>query len=52
MNKIEGYRKMGIAMGTIGGLIYKPPTDFRVTVVIGIIAVVGIFCQTWLDRKK
>lgn len=52
MNKIDGWRKMGIAMGTIGGLIYKSPADFRVTIVIGVIAVVGILCQTWLDNRK
>jgi hypothetical protein len=50
-NKIVGLRKMGIAMGAITALIWKPPTDFKVAVIIGIIAVTGIIAQTWLDKE-
>jgi len=50
--KVVGFRKLGISLGTITALIWKPPTDFKVTVVIGIIAVVGIVAQTWLDTRK
>ena len=51
-NKVIGFRKMGIVMGTITALIWKPPTDFRVSVIVGIIAIVGITAQTYLDRRK
>jgi len=50
--KVVGFRKLGISLGTITALIWKPPTDFKVTVVIGIIAVVGIAAQTWLDTRE
>ena len=49
--KIVGFRKMGIAVGTITALVWKPPGDFKVALIIGIIAIVGIVAQTWLDKK-
>lgn len=49
---VEGWRKMGIAGCAIGALTGRPPEDFRIAVIIGIIAIVGIGCQTILDRKK
>ncbi len=50
-NKIIGYRKMSIAVATISALIWKPPADFGIAVIVGIIAIVGITAQAWLDRK-
>lgn len=51
-NKIVGFRKMGIAMMSIGALVGKPPEDFKIVLVIGIIAVVGIAAQTILDWRN
>lgn len=51
-SKVAGWRKMGIAMGAITALIYKPPEDFKVAVIIGIIAALGICAQAFLDWKK
>ncbi len=50
-NKIEGWRKAGIAMGSIAALTLKNP-DFKIAVIIGLIAIVGIICQSFLDLKK
>jgi hypothetical protein len=50
--KLKGLRKAGIAIGTITALTLKDPTDFRTTVVICIIAAIGIVAQTALDWKK
>lgn len=50
-SKVVGWRKMGIAMGAITALIYKPPEDFKVAVIIGIIAALGICAQAFLDWK-
>ena len=44
-NKIEGWRKMSIGMGTISFLSLNPPEDFKIAVIIGVIALYGI---TWL----
>lgn len=52
-SKIEGWRKMGIAMGAITMLAtFKGTIDFKIAVIIGIIAIVGIVCQTFLDWSK
>ena len=51
INKIEGWRKMGVAMGAITALIWKPPEDFRIAVIVGIVAVIGILAQAILDWK-
>ena len=52
-SKIEGWRKMGIAMGAISALtFFKDTTDFKVAIIIGVIAIVGIVCQGILDYGR
>lgn len=51
-SKIQGWRKMGIAMGSITALSLKDTIDFKIAVIIGIIAVFGIVCQGILDWRK
>ena len=51
-NKIEGWRKMGIAMGTISALVVMPNIDFKIAIIIGIIALYGITWQGVLDYGK
>lgn len=43
---------MGIAMGAITALSLKDTIDFKTAVIIGIIAIVGIICQSFLDWSK
>lgn len=50
--KIEGWRKMGIGMGAITALSLNPTIDFKIAVIIGIIAVTGIGCQSVLDYVR
>jgi hypothetical protein len=50
--KIEGWRKMGIAMGAMSTLAFKDTIDFKVAIIIGIIAITGIVCQGLLDYGK
>ena len=50
--KIEGWRKMGIAMGTISALVVMPNIDFKIAIVAGIIALYGITWQGILDYGK
>lgn len=49
---IVGWRKMGVAMGAITALSLKVTIDFKIAVIIGIIATIGIVCQTILDWSK
>lgn len=49
--KIEGWRKMGIGLGAITALSVST-VDFKIAVIIGIIAITGIINQTILDYKK
>lgn len=49
---IEGWRKLGIGMGAITALTVKDNVDFKIAVIVGIIAVVGISCQAILDWRK
>ena len=52
-NGIEGWRKMGIGMAAISALTWKGENiDFRIAVIIGIIAIIGIGCQAILDWRK
>lgn len=51
-SKIEGWRKMGIAMGTISALVVMPDIDFKIAIVVGIIAIYGITWQGVLDYGK
>ena len=51
-SKIEGWRKMGIGMGAITALSLKATIDFKIAIIIGVIAVVGIVCQGILDWRK
>ncbi|KKN73467.1 hypothetical protein LCGC14_0400420 [marine sediment metagenome] len=50
--KIEGWRKIGIGMGAITALSLKDTMDFKIAVIIGFIAIVGIVCQGILDWRK
>ena len=50
--KLKGLRKAGIVTIAITALTCNPPENFKIAVIIGIIAVVGIICQTVLDWKK
>ena len=51
-SKVEGWRKMGIAMGTISALVVMPDIDFKIAIVVGIIAIYGITWQGILDYEK
>jgi len=48
-SKIEGWRKMGIGMGSITALSLNPTIDFKIAVIIGLIAIIGISWQGVLD---
>ena len=48
-SKIEGYRKMGIVVVAITALALNPAIDFKIAVIIGVIAIVGSINQTILD---
>ena len=50
--KAEGWRKMGIGMSAIAALSLTSTIDFKIAVIIGIIAIVGIVCQGILDYGK
>lgn len=51
--KIEGWRKLGVAMGSIAALTtFKDTLHFRIAVIIGIIAIVAIVIQGVLDYGK
>ena len=50
--KIEGWRKMGVAMGAITALSLKDTINFKIAVIIGIIAIVAILTQGYLDNGK
>lgn len=50
-SKIKGWRKMGIGLGAITALDLNPSIDFKIAVIIGIIAIVGSINQTILDYK-
>ena len=43
---------MGIAISAITALTLKADIDFKIAVIIGIIAVFGIACQGILDWRK
>ncbi len=48
-SKIEGWRKMGIGIGAITALSLNPTIDFKIAVIIGLIAIIGISWQGVLD---
>jgi hypothetical protein len=50
--KIEGWRKIGIGMGAITALSLNPTIDFKIAVIIGTIAIIGIVCQGILDYVR
>ncbi len=50
-NRVEGWRKLGIAMGAITALSLKNTIDFKTSIIIGVIAIVGIICQCILDWR-
>ncbi len=50
--KIEGWRKMGIGMSAIAALSINDSVDFKIAVIIGTIAIVGIIVQGVLDYAK
>jgi len=44
---------MGIGIAAIGALTtFKTTMDFKIAVIIGIVAIVGIVCQSILDYDK
>lgn len=47
--KIEGWRKMGLGLGAITALSLNPTIDFKIAVIIGVIAIFGISWQGILD---
>lgn len=51
-SKIEGWRKVGIGMGAITALSLNPTIDFKIAVIIGTIAIIGIACQSVLDYVR
>lgn len=53
--KIEGLRKLGIGMSAIAALTtiaLKGDADFKIAIIISIIAIVGIIVQGILDYAK
>ena len=50
--KIEGWRKIGNGVSAITALSIKGEVDFKIAVIIGIIAIVGIITQGVLDYEK
>ena len=53
--KLEGLRKLGMGMSAIAALTtiaLKGDADFKIAVIIGIIAMVGIVTQGVLDYGK
>jgi len=50
-NKIEGWRKIGIGISAITALSIST-VEFKIAVLICIIAIVGIVTQGVLDYKK
>jgi len=50
--KIEGWRKIGIGVTAITALSIKGSVDFKIAVIIGIIAIIGIIVQGVLDYEK
>ena len=51
--KIEGWRKLGIGIAAIGALTtFKATMDFKIAVIIGIVAIFGIAVQGILDYGK
>lgn len=50
--KTEGWRKLGIGISAITALSIKATIDFKIAVIIGIIAIVGIITQGVLDYEK
>ena len=51
-NRIQGFRKMGITMGAITALSIIDSIEFKIAVLITVIAIAGIICQGILDYKK
>lgn len=51
-NKIKGWRKIGIGVSAITALTVKGSVDFKIAIIIGIIAIVGIIVQGVLDYAK
>ena len=49
---IEGWRKMGVAMGAITALSITETITLESSIIIGIIAIVSIVCQGVLDWRK
>ena len=50
--KIEGIRKMSIAMAAITALTIKDTMEFKTAVIVCVIAITGIVCQSILDWSK
>lgn len=50
--KIEGWRRMGIGMGAITALSLNPTIDFKIAVIIGTIAIIGIVSYSVLGYGR
>jgi hypothetical protein len=50
--KIEGWRKLGLGASAIAALSIKGTIDFKIAIIIGVIAIVGIVVQGVLDYGK
>lgn len=55
-SKIEGWRKMGLGMCAITALSLKETIEFKIAIIIGIIAIVGMLCllmeKLWKKTDK
>ena len=51
-SKIQGWRKMGIGIGGITAISLQDSIDFKIAIIIAIIAITGIVCQCILDYKE
>ncbi len=49
--KIKGLKKMGLGISAITALVVKVP-EFDIAILITIIAITGILCQSILDGRK
>lgn len=50
--KTNGWRKLGIGVSAITALSIKGTVDFKIAIIIGVIAIVGIVCQGILDYGR
>ena len=51
-SKVGGFRKAGIAVAAITALTLKDDIDLSVAIVVGVIAIVGVLAQAWIDGRN